>query len=758
MSAAARPRWATVTLELALFAALAAFGLAMWARLFVSPPTARFAAVLAIAILGGWALASLAGSRIRPALRLPLALGCAAIVLAAALVAVGLPVRLLGPENWDELGANLRDGFAGIEDTALPYRGPDVWPRLTLLLGAPLLVSLAVAAAFWPGRSSRRNGAGRAGRVAALVLLVALYAVATTLDSPGAELLWGIPLLILAAAWLWLPSLGMRAAAATIGAVAGVAVLALPLASALESDRAWLDYESWDVFAAPEQVSFEWDHGYGPLDWPQVGTSLLSIQSRRPLYWKTSVLDRFDGFTWQRATRDDALAAAEIAARATEPGARELAAAHPQWVQSAVFEVLGLESGLMVGTGVPLSAAGIEGGIASSDGTVVLGADPLVRGDVYEITAYNPQPSPRLMRAAPQRYPRGGFADATLVGLPTAAPGAGAALAPASDPLRVPTWGRPAADARAAILASEYAPVYLLARRLTEGQPTVYDAVTAIQTHLRDNYDYSPNADPATYPLASFLLEDGAGYCQHFSGAMALMLRMTGIPSRVVTGFAPGSYEAASDSFVVRDTDAHSWVEVFFPEIGWVTFDPTPTAAPAAAQTLEAGGPVAVRPDGSTQGAGRREDIEAAAEGGVLPDGVGDDGGGVPVAVVTAALLGALALAGVLVTLRRRRRLSSPRADLVQSRELRDALATLGWDVEPGATLLGIERRFDRAGRREVGAYARALREHRFSPGARALPGAADRRRLRRALARGGGARARLRALRAIPPGGPAYG
>ena len=62
---------------------------------------------------------------------------------------------------------------------------------------------------------------------------------------------------------------------------------------------------------------------------------------------------------------------------------------------------------------------------------------------------------------------------------------------------------------------------------------------------------------------------------------MALMLRMSGIPARVVSGFSPGSFNRDTGEYRVRDLDAHSWVEVYFPDIGWVTFDPTPAAAPA---------------------------------------------------------------------------------------------------------------------------------------------------------------------------------
>ena len=76
-------------------------------------------------------------------------------------------------------------------------------------------------------------------------------------------------------------------------------------------------------------------------------------------------------------------------------------------------------------------------------------------------------------------------------------------------------------------------------------------------------------------PLLSFL-DTKQGYCQHFAGTMALMLRYLGIPARVAAGFTSGTYKSGSDEWVVTDHDAHAWVEVYFPDIGWLTFDPTP--------------------------------------------------------------------------------------------------------------------------------------------------------------------------------------
>jgi protein-glutamine gamma-glutamyltransferase len=78
-------------------------------------------------------------------------------------------------------------------------------------------------------------------------------------------------------------------------------------------------------------------------------------------------------------------------------------------------------------------------------------------------------------------------------------------------------------------------------------------------------------------PLSDFLFNVRAGHCEYFATAMALMLRTLRVPARVVNGFQTGEYNPAADAYVVRQADAHSWVEVYFPEAdAWVTFDPTP--------------------------------------------------------------------------------------------------------------------------------------------------------------------------------------
>lgn len=107
-----------------------------------------------------------------------------------------------------------------------------------------------------------------------------------------------------------------------------------------------------------------------------------------------------------------------------------------------------------------------------------------------------------------------------------------------------------------------------------------YDEAKAIESHLQEEYGYSLQMRAGgPDPLADFLFNVRAGHCEYFSTAMAVMLRTRDIPARVVNGFLPGEYNDAAGAYTVRQSDAHSWVEVYFPESqSWVTFDPTPAA------------------------------------------------------------------------------------------------------------------------------------------------------------------------------------
>jgi transglutaminase-like putative cysteine protease len=131
--------------------------------------------------------------------------------------------------------------------------------------------------------------------------------------------------------------------------------------------------------------------------------------------------------------------------------------------------------------------------------------------------------------------------------------------------------------------------VVALAHAITDSAPTTYDKVIAIQDWLKANTRYKlaiPPDPPGTSPVDEFLFRRRQGYCEHFSTAMIMLLRAVGIPSRFAVGFDSGARNPFTGYFEVRESDAHSWVEVFYPGIGWIEYDPThdvPQANPGLA-------------------------------------------------------------------------------------------------------------------------------------------------------------------------------
>jgi protein-glutamine gamma-glutamyltransferase len=119
-----------------------------------------------------------------------------------------------------------------------------------------------------------------------------------------------------------------------------------------------------------------------------------------------------------------------------------------------------------------------------------------------------------------------------------------------------------------------------LAKGVAAKGRTPYDKAVAIETFLRSRFTYTLDLSgkPGDDPLPHFLFETHAGHCEYFASAMTIMLRTLGIPSREVNGFLPGEFNDLAGDYIVRASDAHSWVEVYFPSTGWVTFDPTPAA------------------------------------------------------------------------------------------------------------------------------------------------------------------------------------
>lgn len=125
-----------------------------------------------------------------------------------------------------------------------------------------------------------------------------------------------------------------------------------------------------------------------------------------------------------------------------------------------------------------------------------------------------------------------------------------------------------------------------LATRVTAGSGSPLAAARDVEHHLRTSYAYVLESLDREIPdpIGRFLFETKAGHCEYFASAMAVMLRSAGIPARVATGFQSGTLNPITGWYLIRASDAHSWVEAWIDGYGWMTFDPTP-AAPAGAQS-----------------------------------------------------------------------------------------------------------------------------------------------------------------------------
>jgi transglutaminase-like putative cysteine protease len=120
-----------------------------------------------------------------------------------------------------------------------------------------------------------------------------------------------------------------------------------------------------------------------------------------------------------------------------------------------------------------------------------------------------------------------------------------------------------------------------LAEEIAASAPSNYDKAIALERYLSTHFGYTlelPRSLPQD-PLANFLFERKRGHCEYFASSMAVMLRSLRIPSRIVTGFRGDEFNDLTGQYIVRASDAHSWVEAYFPGSGWITFDPTPAGS-----------------------------------------------------------------------------------------------------------------------------------------------------------------------------------
>jgi protein-glutamine gamma-glutamyltransferase len=719
------------------FIALATFGALHWMAML--EPTAGARAWEAVGTAALTMAGLLGAARLSGPLRWLAVAGVTVVALALAFLAAGTADELLRPDNWDELAAGITRGIDALPGARVPYRGIDEWTRLVIALGGAMLTVVAALIAFWPRR-------GRAGfPLVALVLLVTLYAVPAVALDFDAEFLRGALLTLLVLAFMRLERLRLTEARGAALLAGGTAIAALIVAPALDRDTPWWDYETWALStASSHSTSFSWDHNYGPLNWPRDGREMLRVKAKQPAYWKAEALDIFDGRIWRESrsgTRE-----ATINELPANPAVVD------RWTQTIKVNVRNLRTRTFVTAGIAVDAPQMPHRAAIPNGPpgIWSSSRTLRRGDTYQAKVYTPKPTDRELAAAGSDYDRGftDFREIQLDGGRRSAPD-GQFLGPTV--VDFPEWDddvsliqakRPDPstgalefiDGDRALADSGLRRTWALAQRLKEGAANPFEYTKSVEAYLSRGFSYTESPPASARTLEGFLFEAKSGYCQQYSGAMALLLRMAGIPARVATGFTAGSLDRKANEYVVRDLDAHSWVEAWFPDIGWVTFDPTPSAAPPRSQSDDPKGNAAIG-DAPDLGGGGALDPRAGT---AATEGTN----WWPIAGGAVAALVLLVLAGLAFRSRGGRG-AAPLPEL--ERALRRTRRAPG----PGATLQALEAAFARSP--DAAAYVRALREQRYG-GRGSEPTLAQRRGLRSELGRGGGLIGRLRAWWALPP------
>jgi hypothetical protein len=289
---------------------------------------------------------------------------------------------------------------------------------------------------------------------------------------------------------------------------------------------------------------------------------VMRVRTSKYDYLRAVAFDKYTGHNWQNTVGERARATlnvptAEQARTLVEAGQplvqtelrdRDLITQTIQLAQTRTDGLL-MVSGQLNSAGVPVM---IQHGILvdSSDQTVpnftetssVVAEVPLEETTVYTVSTFIPTVDERSLREAGTSYPE--WVSASYMQLPDTVP--------------------PRVRERAA--------------EVTQGAANPYDQAIAIQNALRTlPYDERRAAPPEDRDWADYFLFEGQrGYCDDFATAMVVMLRSLNVPARWVQGYAGGVLDPDKGDWVVRESVAHSWVEVYFPGYGWQRFEPTP--------------------------------------------------------------------------------------------------------------------------------------------------------------------------------------
>ncbi|HEU4451280.1 MAG TPA: DUF3488 and transglutaminase-like domain-containing protein [Gaiellaceae bacterium] len=662
----------------------------------------------------------------------------------------------------------IRRGFLDFYETQLPFDRIDFSLMHSLVLlaifGFTALVGMLVTA--------RRP----VGAALALVFAVGWPA---TLTPGGSPLRSGMLALVGVLAILFLlrregPARGLVQAAG-VGLVL-VAAATLASSSDAVAKGAFLSWRSWDPYDRPTEpvsVDYVWRANYQGIEFPEKPTTVLRVKvdgPRRSLYWRATTLDDYTGQIWDEELElGEPTEAEQIDVVGRNPLLPAAAANEEDWVRQE-FTVEALRDSHLLASAQPVRwRPGTESPVADAAGDVAVVPENLRRDQRYTVWSYVPRPNPSQLAAFAGDYPEVVQRYLEVVYEP------------------VPDWGTDGRDALMAVFfRAEHADefeiavlesLYDAAQGVTNEAESPYEAAVLLETWFREAggfvYDEQPPSPLGGEPaLVDFVNGPKRGYCQHYAGAMALMLRLLGVPARVAVGFTSGTYDSDEKEWVVQDTNAHAWVEVWFPRFGWIPFDPTPGRGEVAATysvysgAFNAGDAADIGLDARFEGLSPAlaERIRSAGGQAGLPgaQGAGAGSGGTVstvrdrgpslVAVLLLVLAGAFLAVVLLKAARRGVRFATrdPRALAgACRRDLVGYLADQGVELPASATLTEIGAALDRYYAVDASHFVRSLTLARFGP-----PGKAgkelgrarrDLRDLRRRLRRRLGLGSRLR-------------
>ncbi|MBN2204921.1 MAG: hypothetical protein JW767_07855 [Thermoleophilia bacterium] len=353
---------------------------------------------------------------------------------------------------------------------------------------------------------------------------------------------------------------GLAGAAAAIGIAVWVAG-----STSFAAAPPWQDWRAWDVGHSDARFSFDSMEGYAGLLDPDRDEPVMEVTSPVASYWRANALERFNGDGWYaKGTRESELE--------RDPDARDFTYVVPAadlvprgTLVRQKFEIGGMESDYYLTGGVARTlVVGDEAAVVTDSNSALEVSEPLPAGTRYALTATVPKLKPEDLVGRGRDYPEHVL---RLTKLPFPTPADSAATALEED------W-RDAMKATPQHL--EWLGLYRLNQDIVKDATDPYEIALRIERYLRVYYFYSlttPSPRQSS-PYASFLFDSRLGFCQHFAGAMAVLVRFNGIPARVAVGFATGQ-KVDEDRYVVSSNDAHAWVEVYFPRVGWVAFEPT---------------------------------------------------------------------------------------------------------------------------------------------------------------------------------------